>query len=63
MKVWIQLKWIRNTRYKVEIQIDYEATLAVDLPNGLKAGSKIQLKGKSIFGFLEEKISLIEDYS
>ncbi|MFJ9384096.1 nuclear transport factor 2 family protein [Peribacillus sp. NPDC101481] len=48
---------------KAEVQIEYEATLAVNLPNGLKSGDKIQLKGKSIFGLYEGKISLIEDYS
>lgn len=48
---------------KTEVQIEYEAILAVDLPNGLKAGEKIQLQGKSVFGILEGKISLIEDYS
>jgi hypothetical protein len=48
---------------KAEVQIEYEAILAVDLPNGLKSGDKIQLKGKSIFGLNEGKISLIEDYS
>jgi ketosteroid isomerase-like protein len=48
---------------KVEVQIHYEATLAIDLPNGLKIGDTMQLKGKSIFGIKEGKISLIEDYS
>lgn len=48
---------------KVEVQIDYEAILAVDMPNGLKSGDEIQLKGKSIFGFNDGKIALIEDYS
>jgi len=48
---------------KVEVQIDYEGVLAVDLPNGLGTGDKIQLKGKSIFGMIDGKISLIEDYS
>lgn len=48
---------------KVEVQIDYEGILAVDLPNGLGAGDKIQLKGKSIFGLVDGKISMIEDYS
>ncbi|UKS29718.1 nuclear transport factor 2 family protein [Paenibacillus sp. HWE-109] len=46
-----------------EILIDYEAILAVDLPNGLKLGDKLQLKGKSVFGIHEGQISLIEDYS
>jgi thymidylate synthase ThyX len=49
--------------HKVEVQIEYEAILAVDMPNGLKRGDKIQLKGKSVFGFNEGRISLIEDYS
>lgn len=49
---------------KAEVQIEYEAILAVDLPNGLNSGDKIlQLKGKSIFGLNEGEISLIEDYS
>lgn len=48
---------------KVEVQIDYEGRLAVDLPNGLKAGDPLQLKGKSIFEIKEGKISLIEDHS
>jgi len=39
------------------------ARLAVDLPNGLKIGDTLQLKGKSVFGINEGKISLIEDYS
>ncbi|BBH22518.1 hypothetical protein Back11_38630 [Paenibacillus baekrokdamisoli] len=48
---------------KVEVQIDYEGKLAVDLPNGLKIGDTLQLKGKSVFGIKEGKLSLIEDYS
>lgn len=48
---------------KVEVGIDYEGILAVDFPNGLKSGDKLQLKGKSTFGMKEGKISLIEDYS
>lgn len=48
---------------KVEVQIYYEGKLAVDLPNGLKSGDMMQLKGKSVFGIKEGKISLIEDYS
>lgn len=48
---------------KAEVQIDYEGVLAVDLPNGLKAGDKIQLQGKSVFQSQEGKLSVIEDYS
>lgn len=46
-----------------EIEIDYNATLASDLPNGLKAGDKIELKGKSIFRFAGDKIIEIQDIS
>lgn len=46
-----------------EIEIDYSATLAADLPNGLKAGDKINLKGKSVFRFADGKIIAIEDIS
>ena len=48
---------------QVELQIEYEGILAVDLPNGFKAGDKLQFNGKSQFDFKEGKISLIEDYS
>lgn len=48
---------------RVEVEIDYEGILAMDLPNDLKAGDKIRLKGKSIFKIKEGKISVIEDYS
>ncbi|MBU5350581.1 nuclear transport factor 2 family protein [Paenibacillus lautus] len=48
---------------KVEVGIDYEGILAVDFPDGLKVGDKMQLNGKSKFEIKEGKISLIEDYS
>jgi hypothetical protein len=48
---------------KVEIEIDYEATLAIDLPIGLNAGEKLKLQGKSIFEIKDDKLYLIEDYS
>lgn len=48
---------------KVEIGIDYEGILAVDFPNGVKIGDKLQLKGKSKFEIKEGKISLMEDHS
>ncbi|WP_332262429.1 nuclear transport factor 2 family protein [Paenibacillus sp. GSMTC-2017] len=47
----------------IEVQINYEAILASDLPNGLKIGDMIQLQGKTVFRINEGKISLIEDYS
>ncbi|GGG65871.1 hypothetical protein GCM10010918_20260 [Paenibacillus radicis (ex Gao et al. 2016)] len=48
---------------KAEVQIDYEAILSADLPNGLKKGEKLQLQGKSVFEIQEDKILVIEDYS
>jgi hypothetical protein len=48
---------------KVEVEISYTGILAVDLPNGLKSGSKIELNGQSIFTFQNDKIIKIEDIS
>ncbi|QQD12359.1 nuclear transport factor 2 family protein [Sphingobacterium sp. UDSM-2020] len=47
-----------------EITIDYEAKLAKDLPNGMKKGQELRLKGRSIFGFSEDgKIMKLVDVS
>ncbi|PZD97314.1 nuclear transport factor 2 family protein [Paenibacillus sambharensis] len=43
--------------------IEFEGVLADGMPNGLKAGSRINLKGLSLFEFKDGRISLIEDYS
>ena len=48
---------------KAEVEIDYQGVLAKDLPNGLKAGEIINLKGKSIFYFDNDKIIKIKDIS
>jgi hypothetical protein len=48
---------------EVEAEIFYNGTIAVDFPNGLKAGSRIELGGKSIFRFADDKIIEIEDIS
>lgn len=45
------------------IDIDYYAVLAMDFPNGLKAGQELDMKGKSIFQFLEDKIVRLKDIS
>jgi hypothetical protein len=45
----------------VEVDIDYNAILAIDLPNGLKKGDKLELKGKSIFNFQDNKIIELKD--
>lgn len=48
---------------KVVVDIQYEATLAIDLPNGLKAGDSLMLRGQSVFEFDGEKLLVITDIS
>lgn len=48
---------------ETEVQINYYAVLAVDLPNGLKKGDELHLKGKSIFRFNDDKIISLTDIS
>jgi hypothetical protein len=48
---------------KTTVPIYYEAVLAIDLPNGMKAGQKIELNGKSHFQFDGHKIILLIDES
>ncbi|RZJ51638.1 MAG: nuclear transport factor 2 family protein [Flavobacterium sp.] len=43
------------------IEIDYVAVLAMDFPNGLKKGQQLELKGKSIFRFRDNKIIELTD--
>ncbi len=45
------------------VNIDYSGTLAIDLPNGLKAGQVLELKGQTYFEFQNGKISHIKDVS
>lgn len=46
-----------------EISINYQGVIAFDLPNGLKEDDKIELQGKSIFRFTDDKIIEITDIS
>lgn len=48
---------------RTEIEIDYYAVLAMDFPNGMKIGDELNLKGKSIFEFSDNKISKLSDIS
>jgi hypothetical protein len=48
---------------KTEIEIDYHAVLAMDFPNGMKIGDELNLKGKSIFEFIDNKILKLSDVS
>jgi hypothetical protein len=55
---------ITHIEYKadrVEVDIDYRGVLAVDVLNGMNAGSEIILKGRSIFKFKEGKIIELKD--
>ena len=45
------------------VEIDYYAVLAIDFPNGLKAGQELNMKGKSIFQFSDNKIVRLADMS
>lgn len=45
----------------VTIQIDYQGILSVDLPNGLKSGDTLSLKGHSVFEFQGDRIIKIQD--
>lgn len=46
---------------QTEISISYKATLATDLPNGMKAGDVLELSGKSVFTFSGNTIMKLED--
>ncbi len=48
---------------KIAVEIDYVATLATNLPNGLKAGDLLRLKGVSIYEFKDKKIKRLIDFS
>ena len=45
------------------IGIAYTGVLASDLPNGMKAGSKLELSGHTEFEFADGLISLVRDIS
>ncbi|MEM6344595.1 MAG: nuclear transport factor 2 family protein [Bacteroidota bacterium] len=45
----------------VRIKIDYMGVVALDLPNGLKAGDKLALQGQSEFTFADGKIIQLID--
>lgn len=47
----------------ISIEIAYSAVLATDLPNGLKKGESLELKGTSTFGFENGRIKSITDRS
>lgn len=48
---------------ETEITINYSAVLAMDFPNGLKKGETLNLIGKSIFKFSNNKVIKLTDIS
>lgn len=57
------VKSFHHSDDQTEIEVDYDATLAIDFPNGLKKGQHLELNGKSIFKFSGEKIVELIDIS
>jgi predicted ester cyclase len=47
----------------IEIEIEFDAVLAIDLPNGLKNGDHLNIQCKSIFEFSGNKIIQLTDIS
>jgi len=58
-----RIKSIKHAAQQVEIEIDYYAVLAIDLPNGLKAGEALNLSGRSVFLFESDKVIKLTDIS
>jgi len=46
-----------------EITISYKATLAADLPNGMKKGEVLKLNGRSVFTFSGNRVVKLEDHT
>jgi hypothetical protein len=58
-----KIKSFNHTEKTTEIEIDYEAVLGMDFPNGLKKGQQLNLIGKSVFEFEGNKIIKLTDIS
>lgn len=48
---------------RASINVAYEGVLAADLPNGMKVGEVLKLKGRTEFEFKDGRIWRIADYS
>lgn len=57
------IKSFKHSDSETEIEIEYYAVLAIDFPNGLKSGQELNLTGKSIFKFSDDKINKLTDIS
>ena len=56
------LSWVEENG-EIIIEVDYHGILAVDLPNGLKKGTEMKLKGQSRFKFKNNQITVLIDES
>ena len=48
---------------KASAEIEFEGKAAVDLPNGIRAGETVHMRGASFFEFQGKLLSRIADYS
>ena len=48
---------------KASAEIEFEGKAAVDLPNGVRAGETVKIRGASFFEFRGRLLSRIADYS
>ncbi len=48
---------------KAAAEVEFEGKAAVDLPNGVKAGETVKIRGASFFEFQGRLLSRIADYS
>lgn len=55
------IKSFKHLEKESEIEIEYHAILDLDFPNGFKKGQELNLTGKSIFKFSENRIIKLTD--
>jgi len=48
---------------RVEVDIRFRGVLSVDLPNGWSAGEEVEVNGRSVFRFADDKIIDLKDYT
>lgn len=53
----------KHTGDETLVEIDFQAVLANDLPNGMKKGDRMHFPGQSVFTFAGNKITGITDIS
>jgi ketosteroid isomerase-like protein len=56
-------RWQEEQDERAEVDVDYFAITATDLPNGIKVGTTLQFSGRSVFSFNDELIAFIQDFS